>query len=450
MNDMSLGENLADLGAADAARMIAAGDLSSVDLVTACLERIREREPAVQAWAHLDPEHAMEQARQRDMERASGRPLGPLHGVPVGIKDIFDTIAWPTENGTVLDAGRRPTQDAAAVQLLRYAGAVIMGKTVSTELAVYGPGKTRNPHNPDHTPGGSSSGSAAAVAAGMVPLAVGSQTNGSVIRPASYCGVYGFKPTFGRISRTGALFLSRFLDHVGVFSRSVEDAALIGDALMAYDPQDPDMTPQGRAGLAEVAASTPPLEPNLFFVKTAAWDLADDDCKEAFAELAEALGDVCQEQTLPGPFDDAVKVQNMVMNVDLAGSLARYYEGGADRLSDVLKGMIEDGQKTRAVDYMGARAWQKIYNDSLNEMFEECDAILTPATTGEAPEGLDATGNPAFCSLWSFCGVPAITLPLLVGAKGLPIGVQLIGPKGDDARLLRTARWLIDKVAALA
>ena len=166
--------------------------------------------------------------------------------------------------------------------------------------------------------------------------------------------------------------------------------------------------------------------------------------------MVEALGDVCQEQTLPGPFDDAVKVQNMVMNVDLAGSLARYYEGGADRLSDVLKGMIEDGQKTRAVDYMGARAWQKIYNDSLNEMFEECDVILTPATMGEAPEGLDATGNPAFCSLWSFCGVPAITVPLLVGAKGLPIGVQLIGPKGDDARLLRTARWLIDKVAALA
>ena len=441
--------SLADLSAVDAARMIAAGEITSVDLVMACLERISEREPEVQAWAHLDPEHALEQARERDAQRVSGHPVGPLHGVPVGIKDIFDTIAWPTENGTVLDEGRRPRQDAVAVQLLRYAGAVIMGKTVSTELAVYGPGKTRNPHNTEHTPGGSSSGSAAAVAAGMVPLAVGSQTNGSVIRPASFCGVYGFKPTFGRISRSGVLFLSQFLDHVGVFARSVEDIALIGDALMAYDPQDEDMEILGAAQLSEIAAGEPPLDPTLFFVKTASWDLADDACKEAFAELVDALGDCCQEQSLPAQFDDAVKLQNTVMNVDLAGSLARYYELGAEKLSPTLKGMIEDGRETRAVDYMGARAWQKIFNTSLDEMFEECDVIITPATTGEAPHGLDATGNPAFCSLWSFCGTPAITVPLLVGEKGLPIGVQLIAPKNEDARLLRTARWLINKVASL-
>ncbi|PIW25715.1 MAG: amidase [Rhodospirillales bacterium CG15_BIG_FIL_POST_REV_8_21_14_020_66_15] len=441
--------SLADLNATEAAAKIASGEITSVELISACLERIQEREPDVQAWAHLDPEYALEQARMRDAERASGRPVGPLHGVPAGVKDIFDTIAWPTENGTVLDAGRRPGQDSAAVQLLRHAGAVIMGKTVTTELAVYGPGKTRNPHNPAHTPGGSSSGSAAAVAAGMVPLAIGSQTNGSVIRPASFCGVYGFKPTFGRISRSGVLFLSQALDHVGVFARSIEDIALIGDALMRYDPLDPDMTPQGQAGLAETAASEPPLKPNLFFVKTAAWDLADADCKEAFAELADALGGRCQEQALPGPFDDAVKVQNTVMNVDLAGSLARYYELGADKLSPTLKGMIEQGRETRAVDYMGARAWKKIFNAALDEMFEECDAIITPATTGEAPQGLDTTGNPAFCSLWSFCGVPAITVPLLVGARGLPIGVQLIGPRNDDARLLRTARWLVETVAAM-
>jgi Asp-tRNA(Asn)/Glu-tRNA(Gln) amidotransferase A subunit family amidase len=441
--------SLADLTATQAAAMIASGEISSVDLVTACLARIEEREPEVQAWTHLDPEHALEQARMRDTQRASGHPTGPLHGVPVGVKDIFDTVAWPTENGTVLDAGRRPKQDAAAVQLLYHAGAVVMGKTVSTELAVYGPGKTRNPHNPEHTPGGSSSGSAAAVAAGMVPLAVGSQTNGSVIRPASYCGVFGFKPTFGKISRSGVLFLSRFLDHVGVFARSVEDIALIGDALMRFDALDPDMTSQGPAKLSEIATSEPPLDPNLFFVKTAAWEQADADCKEAFAELTDALGGLCQEQPLPGQFDDAVKLHNMVMNVDLAGSLARYYELGADKLSATLKGMIEDGRKTAAVDYMGARAWQDIFNTSLDEMFEECDAIITPATTGQAPHGLDATGNPAFCSLWSFCGVPAITLPLLVGDKGLPIGVQLIGPKGDDARLLRTARWLIETVSNL-
>ena len=241
-----------------------------------------------------------------------------MHGVPVGVKDIFDTRGLTTENGTVLDAGRQPTEDCTVVNLLREAGAVIMGKTVTTELAVFHPGKTRNPRNPRHTPGGSSSGSAAAVAAGMVPLAVGSQTIGSVIRPAAYCGVYGFKPSHGRISRRGVLALSATLDHVGVFARSIVDVAVIAESLMAYDARDPDMRPTSRPHLVETAAEGPPVTPMLGFVKSPVWDKADEATKEAFAELTDALGDSCDEVALPEPFESAVELLRTIMYADLA------------------------------------------------------------------------------------------------------------------------------------
>src|SRR6476646_5195992 len=225
----------AQLTAAEAAQRIRDAVLTSEELVQACLERIRALEPKVQAWTFLDEEHALAQARAADERKRSGKPIGPLHGVPVGVKDIFDTADMPTENGTVLHQGRTPRADAAAVRSLRAAGAVILGKTVTTECAYFSPGKTRNPHNPEYTPGGSSSGSAAAVAAGMVPLALGSQTAGSTIRPASFCGVYGFKPTHGLIPRTGVLQLSRTLDHIGLFARSVDDIALIAEQLVGDD-----------------------------------------------------------------------------------------------------------------------------------------------------------------------------------------------------------------------
>src|SRR4051812_5029941 len=223
------------LSAAQAAREIAEGRLTSEELVQACLERIRALEPKVQAWAFLDEEHALAQARAADERKRSGEPIGALHGVPVGLKDIIDTGDMPTENGTVLHKGRTPRNDAAVVSMLRAAGAVILGKTVTTECAYFAPGKTRNPHNPEHTPGGSSSGSAAAVGAGMVPLALGSQTAGSTIRPGSFCGVYAFKPTHGLIPRTGMLQLSRALDHVGLFANALEDIALLAEQLAGFD-----------------------------------------------------------------------------------------------------------------------------------------------------------------------------------------------------------------------
>jgi Asp-tRNA(Asn)/Glu-tRNA(Gln) amidotransferase A subunit family amidase len=439
---------LTSLGAVAAARRLRAGDMTSEQLARACLERIEAAEPEVQAWAHLDPDSALEQARARDAARQSGAACGPLHGVPVGIKDIFDTCDMPTENGTVLDAGRQPTEDCAVVSLLREAGAVILGKTVTTELAVFHPGKTRNPHNPAHTPGGSSSGSAAAVAAEMVPLAVGTQTNGSIIRPGAYCGVVGYKPTQGHISRHGVLAQSPHLDTVGVYGRSVEDVALIGDVLSVYDPRDPGMRPRSRPRLAEIAATEPPLDPILAFVKSPVWDQAEEDAKEAFGEIAEFLGEGCDEVELPEPFEQAIALHRSLMLGDFAKNFAGYYGRGAERLSPILRDMIEEGRGVLAMDYNRAVDWIEVLNAGLGQVFDRYDAILTPATTGEAPPGLDSTGSPAFCTMWTLCGTPAITLPLLSGATGLPIGVQLVGRRGDDARLLRTARWLTARVAA--
>jgi Asp-tRNA(Asn)/Glu-tRNA(Gln) amidotransferase A subunit family amidase len=438
---------LARLGAAEAAAAISEGRLTSKELVEACLARIAQAEETVQAWAFLDPEHAREQARAADAARSAGQPLGALHGVPVGVKDIIDTADMPTEDGTVLHAGRRPRNDAAVVSRLRAAGAVILGKTVTTELAVYAPGKTRNPHDPARTPGGSSSGSAAAVAAEMVPLALGTQTNGSVIRPASYCGVIGYKPTHGLISRAGILHQSRLLDQVGVFARSLPDAALLAQDLMAYDAADPDMRPRARPRLAEAVSRPLPFPPRFAFVKTPMWDEALPDAQAAFGELVESLGEQVREITLPEPFADGVGLHRVIHESDLALSYAPEYEQGAAQLSPALREMIERGRRHLAVDYNRAVARIGIYNRALDEVFQEVHAIITPATTGEAPRGLGSTGSPVFCTLWTLCGLPALTVPVMQGTDGLPIGVQLVGPRGDDARLLQCARWLIEHVA---
>ncbi|MBE0624157.1 MAG: amidase [Burkholderiales bacterium] len=439
--------DLSLLGAAEAARALEEGRISSEELVSACLARIKIDEERVQAWAYLDPEHALNQAREADLRRREGRPLGPLHGIPVGVKDIIDTEDMPTEDGTVLHAGRTPPRDASAVAMLRSAGAIILGKTVTTELATYAPGKTRNPLNPGHTPGGSSSGSAAAVAARMVPLALGTQTNGSVIRPAAYCGVVGYKPSFGLISRHGVLKQSRPLDQIGVMARSVEDAALLAEQLIGFDDHDPDTRPQARPRLREIALQEPPVPPTLAFVKTPIWRQADAQCREAFAELVAHLGERVEEFKLPEGFKNAWKWHQTVMEADLAKNYETDYLQGRDKLSESLRAQIERGRKVRAVDYNKALDQVPALNAALNHLFElRYEAILTPATAGTAPKGLESTGSPAFCTLWTLCGLPAITLPLMQGEDGLPLGVQLVGPRGSDARLLRTARWLTAQV----
>lgn len=436
------------LSATDAARAIRDGSISSEELVEACLARIRDVDENVKAWAFLDPEHALKQARELDLQRSEGRALGPLHGVPVGIKDIIDTEDMPTEDGTILHAGRTPARDATVVAMLRAAGAVIMGKTVTTELATYSPGKTRNPHDAGHTPGGSSSGSAAAVAAGMVPLAVGSQTNGSVIRPAAYCGVFGFKPTHGLISRQGVLKLSRALDHIGVFARTIEDVALVSEQLVGYDERDPDTRPRARVPFTSVVAEEPPLPPSIGFIRTPMWDQASEETHQAFAEVTEHLGERVTELTLPDTARRVLEWHRTVMEAEMAANLAAEYDKGRDRLSASLRAQLERGRGYSALDYQTALSHIPQVVEGLEDLFDRYDALLTPSAASTAPKGLESTGDPAFCTIWTFCGMPALNLPLMRGAGDLPLGMQLVGPRYGDARLLRTARWLVNSVGS--
>ncbi len=438
----------AALGAVALRDAIATGLVTSEQAVTDCLARVREVDASVEAWAFLNPEYALEQARALDDYRQQGRPLGPLHGVPVAIKDIIDVRGMPTGDGTVLHEGRIPRQDAALIRRLRADGAIVLGKTVTTELATYAAGKTRNPHNPAHTPGGSSSGSAAAVAAYMAPLAVGTQTNGSVIRPSAYCGVYGFKPTYGLIPRTGVLRQSRPLDQVGVMARSIEDVALIAESLVGYDEDDPATQLLARPPLLQTSRQEAPLTPRLAFVKAPAWDRAAPDTRDAFAELVEHLGAAVTEVELPATFLQAADWLKTIMEADLARSFAQEYDEGRDKLSASLRGQIERGREVRAVDYLNCVDRVPLLNRVLDEVFGEYHAILTPATLGTAPRFEEGTGDPIYCTLWTLCGTPALTLPLLQGDNGLPLGVQLVGQRMDDARLLRTARWLENSVKA--
>ncbi|MCI4429513.1 MAG: amidase [Burkholderiales bacterium] len=436
---------LISASASDAAQAIRSGEISSVQLVQACLARIRDVEPQVHAWQFLDEAHALAQARARDAERSEGRAGGALHGVPVGIKDIIATADMPTENGTVLHAGRTPERDATVVAMLRAAGAVILGKTVTTECATYTPGKTRNPHNPERTPGGSSSGSAAAVAANMVPLALGTQTNGSVIRPASFCGVYGFKPTHGLVPRHGVLKLSRTLDTVGFFGRSLEDIALIAEQCIGHDERDPDTRPRARPPLQRTLAEEPLLAPRFAFVKTTLWERADASTVEAFARLTETLGVHCQSYELPPATHGAVDWLRTIMESEMAANLEFEWERGREYLSAPLREQLMRGREVRAVEYQKCLARSAQLNQGFDDLFDNFDAIVTPSAPGVAPPAA-TTGDPAFCSLWSLCGMPALNLPLMSGPQGLPLGVQVVGKRGSDARLLRSARWLVQSV----
>ena len=435
--------------ASEIARLVRDGVVSCVDVMEACLRRVREVDGDVQAWAFLDPEYAREQARAADEFRLSGHAIGPLHGVPVALKDIIDTADMPTENGSPLCAGRTPSRDAAIVERLRAAGAVLMGKTVTTEFATRTPGKTRNPHDPAHTPGGSSSGSAAAVAAGMVPVAFGSQTTGSTIRPAAYCGVYGFKPTHGLISRHGMFQLSRTLDHVGVFARGVDDIALLLESVVGYDQRDPDTRPLAAVPYRAIAAEEPPLAPMLAFVKTPWWSHVDADACDAFGELIERLGARVETVDLVSASADTVAWHEAVSGPEIALNLRREYETAPGGLSRALRERIERGRAVSGLEYLAALGRVPRLTAAFTELFEQrYDAILTPAATGTAPRGLASTGDPIFCALWTLCGMPALSIPLMQGANGLPLGVQLVGPRHGDARLLRTARWLVETLSA--
>ncbi len=407
---------------------IAAGDLTATSLVERCIARIEVREAEVQAWEWFQPDYALAQAKALDEVFASGGVKGPLHGLPVGLKDVIDTSDAPTGNGCPVDAGRQPDKDARLVAMLRDAGAIIMGKTVSTELAFMHAGKTRNPHNPAHTPGGSSSGSCAAVGDGMIPLAVGTQTGGSVIRPASFCGITGFKPTFNAIPRAGVCLQSHTLDTVGVFGKTPADTALIASSLFQGDDFSADV---------EAMAT-----PRFALLHPPGWDDATDDLHAAFARVEQALGERVARATLPPAFDDAADMRAIVNFAEMAHHYARYREAGLDRLGPETQKAMKDGAETSATDYIAALATGQAMKGGLCDVFKTADFLICPAATGPAPKGLAFTGDSIFNGLWTFCGTPAITVPIEAAKNGLPIGVQIVAAKGRDGDLLRAAEWL--------
>ncbi|SDO79131.1 aspartyl-tRNA(Asn)/glutamyl-tRNA(Gln) amidotransferase subunit A [Filomicrobium insigne] len=437
---------LNELTVTEAARAIRDGTVTSEKLTEACLARIDERDDAIGAFAHIDHEYALKQATVADQIRGTGNGIGPLHGVPIAVKDIIDVAGYPNENGCPIFSGNRPQRDATCVAALRSAGAIIIGKTVTTELALLTPSTTKNPLNTSHTPGGSSAGSAAAVADLMVPGAVGTQTAGSVLRPASYVGIYGFKPTSGLVSRTGVLQQSHTLDTVGYFGRSIEDLALLTDCMAGYDATDPASYFASGPNVVELAASKPPLTPSFAFVKTPAWDQADPEMREAFTELASELGAQCDEIELNG-LARVIEWQRLVQLAENASYYGPLQDRARNLLSDELNVRLDEGVKVPVRAYIEAIASRERAYEAIAEIFEHYSVILTPAAPGPAPhldEGI--TGSPIFNGLWTYLGMPAVSVPIME-VNGLPVGVQLVGPRRDDGRLLRTAKWLVEHLA---
>lgn len=440
--------DLCDLSALETARRIAAGDVSSVQVVTACLDRIAAKDSEIQAFQYIDREYALAQAQAADDRRRSGRAAGRLNGVPVALKDIFDTADMPTEHGCRVFAGRKPEHDAACVAALRAAGAVIIGKTVTTELATLEPPRTKNPRNLAHTPGGSSSGSAAAVAAGMVPLALGSQTIGSVVRPAAFCGVVGFKPTYGLIPRVGVLEQAASLDTVGVLARSVDDAALAVEIMQGRDSRDASTRNTACGPLLSVAQQEWPLPQTFAFVTTHAWGMADAATREAFGELVEAIGGgQVQEISVDHTTEAGVEAARIVNRVELATAFGTMLDKTPELLGAAVVRMIEEGRSISGAQYIDALNARERFLTAIEDILIGHGTLLTPAALGVAPEGHGSTGNPIFCAFWTYLGLPALSVPLLE-VDGMPMGVQLIGAARDDGRLLRTANSLIRQMAS--
>ena len=433
------------LSVVEMVQSIKKGEITSEELVKSYIEQIKKKEKDVAAWEFFDEEFVLSQAKKLDSLHQSGKH-GDLHGIPVGIKDIFDTEDMPTTDGTEIHKKNPSLSDCTVVSKLKQAGAIIMGKTVTCELAYYSPGKTKNPHDLSRTPGGSSSGSAAAVASHMVPLAIGSQTNGSVIRPASYCGVIGYKPTKGLISRHLVLQISRALDQVGIFSNSIEDAALISEQIIGHDKQDPDTSLNPRPKLLAASRQKPPMEPLLAYIKLPFMDKLDEDVMEGFNEVKDELKGQINEIELPAGFDGIPDWHKIIMESDMARSFSEEYKKSKNKLSDKIVEAIERGMKYSSVEYNEAFSKIEVANTYFKQFFHDYDAILTPSANGEAPKGLESTGDPIFSTIWTYCGMPSISLPLLQGKNGLPVGVQLVSSLYDDERLFRNASWLTSKI----
>ncbi len=434
--------DIISLSANQLVEKLKSGDISCVDACKAYIERINKFEKDVKAWSFFDKKLLLEKAKEKDEYRKSGKPVGPLHGLPIGVKDIIGTQDMPTECGTILRKGMSESSDAEVVNLLKVAGAIVMGKTVTTELAYFDPGKTTNPHDKTRTPGGSSSGSAAAVAAHMTPLSIGTQTKGSVIRPASYCGVVGYKPSFGLISRNGILKQSSKLDQVGVFGKNVEDVALLAKSLIKKDLYDKDTVHYSADNMLEECRKKQLFNPKFIFYKTSNWKNIDKDSQKAFQFLIKKLKKNIEVFDEPSYFKDIHKHHQVMHETDMATSFQKYYKNSKNKLGKKLVEAIERGLKYSANQYTEAKDFMEQSYRSYSEVFEDYYGVITPASTGVADKGLKSTGSPEFCTVWTYMGLPTISLPLLTGGNNLPLGVQLVGDKLDDLRFLSTANWL--------
>ena len=416
------------LPANEAARLIAAGSLGALELAEACLARIAQRDGELRAWAFVEPEQVRAEAASRDRTRHRG----PLAGIPIGVKDIIDTADMPTEMGSPIYRGHRPPADAACVGLLRMAGAVIMGKTVTTEFAGSHPGPTTNPHDPTRTPGGSSSGSAAAVADGMVPVALGTQTGGSVLRPSAYCGIIGFKPTFGTFNLGGVKPAAESLDTLGLHARSLEDIELVAACL---------------AGRPARALKAGPDAPRIGVCRTPMWDAAAPETMAALEDAAARLGAAgahVSEVVLAPEFAAIDAARELINAYERSRLMAHEWTHHRDLLSERLRAILTQGYDMPYDDYIGAMELAGRCRHRIGESFAGLDVILAPAADGEAPPGLGATGNARFQGIWTFLHLPTITLPTHLSPAGMPVGIQLVGRHRGERLLLDAAKWAFD------
>ena len=435
---------VSSLSAYELSLKLKSGEISSIDLCKSYIDRIKKFEKDVKAWQFFDEKLLLEKAEEADDYRKSGKPLGPLHGMPIAIKDIIGTYDMPTECGTVFRKKKSSTQDSEIVNLLKNAGAIVMGKTVTCELAYIHPSKTRNPHDYSRTPGGSSSGSAAVVASYMSHLSIGSQTGGSVIRPASYCGVVGYKPSYGLISRSGVLKVSDKLDTIGVFGRSVKDVAFLAKSLIRKDLYDASTIYFSSDRMLDVCEEKLEFDPKFIFYKTKNWKNINKKSQEAFEFLIKSFKKNIEIYDEPSYFKEIPKYHQIIHEVDMANNFQVYYDKDKSKLSKEMNDAISRGLKYSAKDYSDAIDFMKQSYESYKEVFEDYYGILTPSSNGVADKGLGSTGSADFQKIWTYLGLPAISLPLLTGENDLPLGLQLVGNKFDDLRFLGTAKWLED------
>ena len=438
-------KNVSDLTALEVREHLLSGQETVPEFMAKLGRFVDGADKAIHAFAHRDDRVVDLQADNLQRDRAAGHLPGPLYGVPVGVKDIIDTMDFPTEYGSPIHAGRYSVGDATVVSRLRAAGAVIFGKTVTTEFATTHPGPTCNPHNLAHTPGGSSSGSAAAVAAGMVPVALGTQTNGSVIRPASFCGVYALKPSRGLLPRTGVLDQSPSLDEIGVFARNLEDIAKVTEIMSGDDGHDRASARQSPRRLYDVALSQPPLPPKFCFVKTPWWDDVEPEAREAYEAFVAHMGENVEVVQLPDIVKQVAPWLVTVNEIELGVCLQKEWLHHRELLSEPLRARVEKSMTMPGTNYLIAKDRMFHVMNAFDEYFANYDAILCPAALGTAPHSLASTGNPIMQTVWSFAGLPSVNLPLLTLSNGLPLGVQAVGSYQNDARLLRSSRWLVSE-----